>query len=754
MHFSKQLVVTALFLVVMALVTRPTRAQDGYRLDFESVQSTDQLENWYVGGKGYKVSIDTAEAHSGQKSLRMSWKEEGQFGVATRSFPAANARGLAVRLTGYIKTDSVQSGYAGFWMRVDGGERKTLAFDNMAGRGPRGTTSWREYQITLPVDSAATRIVYGALMPGRGTAWFDDLHLQFFEPPPLVVEKPRPLAGRSLSNVVAFTRLLGYVHHFHPSDEAQSVNWQVEAVEGIRAVTDAESPSELAHRLDSLFQPVAPTVQVVPTEKGFRPPSSLYPSSARESLRTVRWQHEGYGAGRDPGNAYSSERVFSALPEGTTPRSYYEDDMFFTEELPGGVRVRVPLVLFADSTGTFPERTKLDSDQTSAFLTAKDRGTRLAGVALAWNVLQHFYPYFDVVGGNWTEELRTALQAAAMDSSEAEFKRTLERMTAALQDGHVNVIGPGGPANTHALPLLWDWVQGELVVTRVDSTAEVPLRPGNVIQEINGVPAEDTLRRMEAYISGATAGWKRMKSLRDLRRGPEGKPLTLRVKTSSETMTVEVPYSLSRRRALAEPRPAPITELRPGIWYIDLTEATTAAFNDTLPALDEAEGIIFDMRGYPGDMRPVFLQHLITEPVESAQWLIPRASRPDRQNLSFKKGERWNLEPRKPHLDAEIAFLTDSRAISYAESLMGIVEAYELGEIVGAPTAGTNGNVNNIRLPGSYRITFTGMKVLKHDGSRHHGVGIQPTVPVRRTRQGIRRGQDEVLEHALELVQP
>ena len=26
-----------------------------------------------------------------------------------------------------------------------------------------------------------------------------------------------------------------------------------------------------------------------------------------------------------------------------------------------------------------------------------DRTTRLAAVALAWNVFQHFYPYFDVV---------------------------------------------------------------------------------------------------------------------------------------------------------------------------------------------------------------------------------------------------------------------------------------------------------------------------------------------------------------------
>jgi hypothetical protein len=44
------------------------------------------------------------------------------------------------------------------------------------------------------------------------------------------------------------------------------------------------------------------------------------------------------------------------------------------------------------------------------------------------------------------------------------------------------------------------------------------------------------------------------------------------------------------------------------------------------------------------------------------------------------------------------------------------------------------------------------MKVLKHDGSRHHGVGILATVPVSRTRAGVAEGKDEALERALGLL--
>lgn len=65
---------------------------------------------------------------------------------------------------------------------------------------------------------------------------------------------------------------------------------------------------------------------------------------------------------------------------------------------------------------------------------------------------------------------------------------------------------------------------------------------------------------------------------------------------------------------------------------------------------------------------------------------------------------------------------------------------------------GTNGNINPFMIPGGYQVIFTGMKVLKHDGSVHHGVGILPTVPAHRTISGVTAGKDELLEKALEVI--
>jgi C-terminal processing protease CtpA/Prc len=187
--------------------------------------------------------------------------------------------------------------------------------------------------------------------------------------------------------------------------------------------------------------------------------------------------------------------------------------------------------------------------------------------------------------------------------------------------------------------------------------------------------------------------------------------------------------------------------------YVDMSRVSQEAFDQNVPKLAEARGIILDLRGYPNGIAPETIGHLIDKPVTCAQWLIPVTYSPDRQSVGFSFSN-WTVQPKAPRFRGKVVFLTDGRAISYAETYLGIIENYKLAAIVGGSTAGTNGNVNPLSLPGRIQIAWTGMKVLKHDGSRHHGVGIQPTVPASRTIRGVLEGRDEVFERALAVVSP
>ena len=69
--------------------------------------------------------------------------------------------------------------------------------------------------------------------------------------------------------------------------------------------------------------------------------------------------------------------------------------------------------------------------------------------------------------------------------------------------------------------------------------------------------------------------------------------------------------------------------------------------------------------------------------------------------------------------------------------------------LVGEPTAGTDGNVVLLPLPGGAQMGFASLGCYELDGSQSQQVGITPDIQAPYTVQGIKEGRDEPLEAAL-----
>lgn len=564
-------------------------------------------------------------------------------------------------------------------------------------------------------------------------------------------EPARRLTPQGQENLVAFTRLLGYVRFFHPSDQAAAADWDRVAIAGVQEAERAVNPVDLARTLEDFFRPVAPTLRVFPS--GDRPalPAELSPPSANPQV--IYWEHRGVTLSAEP-SGYESRRVTaSGAPPGATGVGAPGEPLEVS--LGGGVSALIPLSLYGDAGGTIPhvaaDVRPPSPDKPAGFVpSGNDRATRLADVALAWTVFEHFYPYFDVVQVDWPGELRKALAAAAKLQGEVNFLDTLRGMVAALQDGHGSVIHPS-KVFTHQLPLAWHWVEDKLVVSYA-ADPKTGIARGDVILGINGRPTQQLVASEEKLVSASTPQHRRWRTLQRLLRGAPNETVRLKVQRARGG-TANLVLRRTALFPLAEPKPEKITEIRPGIFYVDLDRISTQDFQDALGQLAAARGIIFDLRGYPNNVSVLPLHHLASQPLRSAIFNTPLITRPSREGIRFTNGS-WPVAVDPPRLTSNVAVITDGRAVSYAETYMGIVEAFRLAEIVGAPTAGTNGNVNPFSLPGGYTVFWTGMQVLKHDGSRHHGVGIQPTVPVSRTLKGVAEGRDEFLDRAIEVVSP
>ena len=155
-------------------------------------------DGWFKTGgdpASYEAALDPEAMREGHATLRL--KAIGtprKFATVMKKIEAESYRGKKLRLSALVKMDQVEEG-AGLWMRIDGTERRALAFDNMMDRPLKGSSDWARHEVVLPVDASAEWVAYGLLQRGPGTTWIDDVRLDIVPDATPVTGGPKPLTN-------------------------------------------------------------------------------------------------------------------------------------------------------------------------------------------------------------------------------------------------------------------------------------------------------------------------------------------------------------------------------------------------------------------------------------------------------------------------------------------------------------------------------------------------------------------------------
>lgn len=432
--------------------------------------------------------------------------------------------------------------------------------------------------------------------------------------------------------------------------------------------------------------------------------------------------------------------LFNAKPE-------FEE--LIEKEIGKGIYCQIPLNLYCNTEGTYPESEtanalKIQLENLDKSLTHV--AVRWGNVINAYNVFQHFYPYFEESGTNWEQEFTLALKRSISDQTPEEHLVTLEKLTAALKDGHSGVWS--GKEDKYTPPIIWEWIEDQLVITAVEDP-QLALSVGDVVTLINEESPKTYFEKVTARISAGTQGWLDYRAQALSLLGKEGSELIIEVNGQRLTLTRNQVYDHAKNTIPIQTHSYQLMDN--GLVYLNLDKVEMDTINQLMPKLEKANGIICDLRGYPNNNHDL-IAHLLKMDDTSTMWMrIPQIIYPDQENITGYENTGWGIKAQKPYLgDKKVVFITDGRAISYAESYMGFIEGYDLATIVGQPTAGTNGNINPFQVLGGIMLNWTGMKVFKHNGTQHHGIGILPDVPVEKTIAGVKAGKDEFLEKAIE----
>ena len=385
-----------------------------------------------------------------------------------------------------------------------------------------------------------------------------------------------------------------------------------------------------------------------------------------------------------------------------------------------------------------------------------------AGVARADLLIIHgaarlFFPYFHVVGDNIDGRLLETLASVDAQQPISDFSqllRLLMRFVAVLEDGHGQ--GGGGVAPAGYFPVTLEQVAGEVVIRR----SLVPgVNPGDTVVSVAGRPIAEWLAEEKSRTPAATPGFMHemaVKRLRELRgptvfglRSVDGTVRTVEVQPQSIAVLRQVGDVASRRAA------GSLADLgAPDLHYLNLSDevvTSSAAFRQALAGASGASGLVVDMRGYPAisiyEAAARFIDHTFYSPI----FRIPERIGPDHFEVheSF-----YTLAPQtNPSYGGPVVLLVGPGTVSAAETFATVLKAAGRVTVVGRQSAGTNGNITALYMPGRMTVTFTGMEVLFPDRTRYHGVGIIPDIVAAPTVADIAEGRDSELLRAIQLLQ-
>lgn len=140
-----------------------------------SLPSDLNSQQWFLAGshpRDYEISLDQTVLHEGKPAHLLASKVEiGQgFGTLMQMFKGNAYLGKRVRLSAWVKAEKVED-WAGVWMRVDGPNGKSTAFDNMQTHPIKGSLDWQSYQVVLDMAPDSNALALGILLSGKGKVW-------------------------------------------------------------------------------------------------------------------------------------------------------------------------------------------------------------------------------------------------------------------------------------------------------------------------------------------------------------------------------------------------------------------------------------------------------------------------------------------------------------------------------------------------------------------------------------------------------
>lgn len=735
-----------LLFCILQFNCKQAAAQVRFNGDFETINPKTKLPDGWTHPasmeKGYKYSVDSTVVQNGKYSFSMSKFSDSAAWGSTGFLIPKRFKGKEIELRGYMKTENVAGGYAGFWLRVDG----TTSFNNMQDQNVHGTTDWKEYSIKLPYDDEkATDIYAGLILDGSGKMWADNLRLYIDGKPVdeatvLTIKLAKAQTDTAFStgsgiahidagrqqviNLTMLGQVWGFIKYHHPEVADGNYNMDAELFRVMPEVLKASNNSELSDVLEKWVN-----------KFGKLPPCGYCimhrPANFDEK---ADYGHLLDGSILKPSVTAALKNI---LDNSNITKSFY---------IEMGYGVGNPIF-----------KNELEYPHAEY----PDAGLRVLALYRYWNMVQYFWPDKRDIGANWDDVLPGYLPTFINAANTTEYELAALKLISSIHDTHANLWGYY-PAleqyrGIYGLPVMTKFIDDKLVISGYyadTSGRRTGLLPGDVIIQINGQPVGGLVKK---YLP-ITAASNYPTQLRDIAKNyllrSNSKTFSLDIIRNDHAMHMDaeginsqnINYGADFNPDKDKPGYYLINDGQIG--YISPSRYHIKDLPEIEKLFSKTKGIIVDMRCYPSEFMPFsFVPFIKTGDAPFAKFRVGNLSHPGYFTISQPIINKGTGEYK-----GKVIVIVNEVSQSSAEYTTMSFQSSPNVKVIGSTTAGADGNVSQIVLPGHLSTMISGLGVLYPDGTDAQRNGVKIDIKVEPTIKGIREGRDEPLDKAKELI--
>jgi C-terminal processing protease CtpA/Prc len=528
-------------------------------------------------------------------------------------------------------------------------------------------------------------------------------------------------ADFNIEKITTLCKVWGALKYYHPAVGSGEFDWDIKLLESIKLMDEVTSKKQLNEIILGLIT-FCDTVNINVRDTFFLSGSYVF-------SRQLNWLEDTTYL-----SSYVTQRIKTIVNKKISyinhyvSQNYLVGNLDYSNELP-----------YSDS--VFPSK-----------------NLRLLALFRFWNVIYYFYPYLEINDISWTRILKKYIPELINVKDSLEYHMKILELTSELNDGHIWTESL--PIALHlgifSPPYKVECIEDKAIVTDLfpDSLGSLyNIEIGDQILSIDNTPVSQIIIDRSKYYSYSNQYQHKRRIYEELLITSNKDSIILEINRENVVFQEIVPtyylfelYEILNREEAAKPA---YTVINDTIGYINLRYLDNTEVDSMMSELIELKKIIIDLRNYPRGVLYNLSKHLNSDSIEFVKIFIPDIVHPGK--FIWWEDPLYTGNKNVDYFKGKVILIVNEKTQSHAEFTAMCLQTAPNVITIGSTTAGTDGNVSYLYLPGGISTMFTGIGIEYPDGTPTQRKGIKIDSIIRPRAIDIRNSYDRLLNFAISM---